>query len=195
MSAFATPFVQIINALGRPRTALILAVLEIAVLGTVNGLDFPLSVPYQYRVTGQGYLDFCNYCSAATVQSQVESLGVQGRLLQALLLSTIDIVIPTLSCLFGIAALGALTRRWRVRGSSIGWLLAIPVAAMLLDFGENWSIVGLLIRYPAPSSVLAGLEGLLSGLKVTAYGLVVGSIVVLLAVNAAFRPHTVEAPQ
>jgi hypothetical protein len=195
LSTLRTPFVQVINKLGRPRTALILAVLEIAVLGIVNGLDFPLSVPYQHRVTGQGYLDFCNYCSATAVQSQVDALGVQGRLSQALLLSTIDIVIPTLSCLFGIAALAALTRQWRARGSSIGWLLAVPVAAMLLDFGENWSIVGLLIRYPAPSPILAGLEGLLSGLKVTAYGLVAVSIVVLLVVNAVFRRHTVEVQQ
>ena len=98
MSTLATLWVQVVDKLGRPRTALILAVLEFAVLGVVNGLDFPLSVPYQHRVTGQGYLDFCNYCSAAVVQSQVEALGVQGRLLQALLLCTIDIVIPTLSC-------------------------------------------------------------------------------------------------
>ena len=195
MSTLATIWVQIIDKLGRSRTALTLTILEIAVLGVVNGLDFPLSVPYQHRVTGQGYLDFCNYCSAAAVQSQVDALGVQGRLLQALLLCTIDIVIPTLSCLFGIAALAALTRRWRAQDSSIGWLFAIPVAAMLLDFGENWSIVGLLIRYPAPSPVLAGLEGLLSGLKVTAYGLVAVLIVVLLFVNAVFRPHTVEAQQ
>jgi len=188
-------WVQIIDKLGRSRTALILAILEIAVLGVVNGLDFPLSVPYQHRVTGQGYLDFCNYCSAAAVQSQVDALGVQGRLLQALLLCTIDIVIPTLSCLFGIAALAALTRRWRAQDSSIGWLFAIPVAAMLLDFGENWSIVGLLIRYPAPSPVLAGLEGLLSGIKVTGYGLVAVSILVLLVVNAVFRPQIVEAQQ
>lgn len=195
MSTLAAPWAQVVDKLGRPRTALILAVLEIAVLAIVNGLDFPLSVPYQHRVTGQGYLDFCNYCSAAAVQSQVEALGVRGRLLQALLLCTIDIVIPTLSCLFGISALAALTRRWSVGGSSIGWLPAIPVAAMLLDFAENASIVGLLIRYPAPSPALAGLEGLLSGLKVTAYGLVAVSIVVLLIVNAVFRPHTVEDQQ
>ena len=195
MSAIATSLVQIINKLGRPRTALILTILEIAVLIVVNGFDFPLSVPYQRRVTGHGYLDFCNYWSAGAVQNQVDALGIRGRLLQALLLSTIDIVIPTLSCLFGIAALAALTRRWRARGSSIGWLLALPVAGMLLDFAENMSIVGLLIRYPAPSPVLAGLEGLLSGLKNTAYALVVLFVVVLVAVNAVLRPRTVEVQQ
>ena len=195
MSTLATLWSQIVNNLGRPRTALILAVLLAAVLGAVNGLDFPLSVPYQRRVTGHGYLDFCSYCSADAVQSQVEALGVEGRLLQALLLCTIDIVIPVLSCLFGIAAIAALTRRWRARGSAIRWLLAIPVAAMLLDFAENWSIVGLLIRYPAPSPGLAGLEGLFSGLKNTAYALVVVSIVALLIVNAVTRPRTVEAQQ
>src|SRR5215467_5726593 len=160
---------RIVDRLGRTRTALILAVLEVSVLGAVNGLDFPLSVPYLHRVTGQSYLDFCNFCSSAAVQTQVDALGEKGRLLQALLLCTIDIVIPTLSCLFGVAALAALTRRWRARGSWIGWLLALPVVGMVLDYGENLSIVGLLIRHPAPSPVLAGLEGLLSGLKVTAY--------------------------
>jgi hypothetical protein len=154
------------------------------VLGVVNTLDFPLSVPYLRRMTGHGYLDFCNYWSAGAVQSELEALGHRGRLLQALLLSTIDIVIPTLTCLFGIAALAALTRWWRARGSRIGWLLALPVVGMVLDYGENLSIVGLLIRYPAPSPVLAGLEGLLSGLKVTAYALIAISCVVLLAFHA-----------
>src|SRR5215467_5012810 len=133
MPTNAAPLVRIVDKLGRPRTALLLTALQIAVLSAVNGLDFPLSVPYLRRVTGQGYLDFCNYCSAAAVQSRVDALGVQGRLLQALLLSTIDIVIPTLSCLFGIAALAALTRRWRPGASATGWLLAMPVAALLLD--------------------------------------------------------------
>ena len=195
MSTLANLWVRIIDRLGRPRTALILGVLQLGVLGVVNGLDFPLSVPYQRRLTGQGYLDFCSYCSAGAVQSQVEALGVEGRLLQALLLCTIDIVIPTLTCIFGIAALAALTRPWRARGSSIGWLLALPVAGMLLDFAENMSIVGLLIRYPAPSPVLAGLEGLLSGLKNTAYALVVLSVLALLAVNAVQRPRTIEVQQ
>jgi hypothetical protein len=183
---------RLVDRLGRTRTALFLLVLEVAVLGAVNGLDFPLSVPYLHRVTGQGYLDFCNFCSSAAVQTQVEALGVEGRLLQALLLCTIDIVIPTLSCLFGISVLAALTRSWRAHGSSIGWLLALPVVAMLLDFGENGAIVGLLIRYPAPAPVLAGFEGLLSGLKVTAYGSVVISIVVLLLAHAVKRPRTAE---
>jgi len=195
MSLRTTPLAQIINKLGRPRTALLLTVFEIVVLGAVNLLDFPLSVPYQHRVTGQGYLDFCNYCPAAAVQKQVEALGVRGRLLQALLLCTIDIVIPTLSCLFGIAALSALTSRWRVRSSAIGWVLALPLAAILLDFGENLSIVGLLIQYPATSPILAGLEGLLSGLKVTAYGLVAVSIVIFLALHAVVSPRTMEVRQ
>src|SRR5262249_49808409 len=108
MKTLATPWSPIANKLGQPPTAPIPSSLLAAVLGTVNGLDFPLSVPYQHRVTGQGYLDFCSYCSAGAVQSQVEALGVQGRLLQALLLCTIDIVIPTLTCIFGIAALAAL---------------------------------------------------------------------------------------
>ncbi len=183
---------RFVDWLGRPRTVLILTVLELAVLGTVNGLDFPLSVPYLHRVTGQGYLDFCSFCTSTAVQTQVDALGVQGRMLQALLLCSIDIVIPTLSCLFGIAALSALTRSWRVLGSSIEWVLALPVIAMLLDFAENGTIVGLLIRYPARAPVLAGLEGLFSGLKTLAYGSVLASIVILLIVHAVRRPRTAE---
>jgi hypothetical protein len=57
---------------------------------------------------------------------------------------------------------------------------------------DRQGVVGLLIRYPSPSPFLAALEGLLSGLKVTAYALVAVSIVILLAVNAVLRPQTVE---
>jgi hypothetical protein len=175
---------QVMRWLSRPSTALTLAALEIAVLGTVNLLDFPLSVPYLHRLTGHAYLDMCGFCTSDMVQSEITALGEKGRLLQALLLSTIDMLIPLLSCIFGISALAALTTTPRERGSPVKWLLALPVLALLLDFTENGTIVALLLRYPEPGGNLAALEGLMSGLKFATYGLVVLMIVVLLVAQA-----------
>jgi len=184
---------RIIDTLGSSRTAWVLAGLQVAVLGAVNGLDFPLSVPFVHRMTGHVYLDMCGFCSSVSVRNEIVGLGAEGRMLQALLLSTIDVLIPTLSFIFGISALAALTKSQRGPGSRVRWLLALPLLALLLDLAENWTIVALLLRYPAETPVLAGLEGLLSGLKFTAYGLVVLMILILLLARVVQGLRTAEA--
>jgi hypothetical protein len=175
---------RMLYRLGRWQTAVALALLEAAVLGIVNGLDFPLSVPFVQRVTGHAYLDMCAFCSSAAVQNEVAGLGDRGRGLQALLLLTIDLLIPTLTCAFGLSALLVLTGKWR-EGRWKRWLLSLPIAAMALDFAENGAIAALLLEYPQPSPVVAGLEGILSGLKFAAYGAMVVAIVALLVARAA----------
>jgi hypothetical protein len=177
---------HILDRLGRWQTAVALAILEIAVLGIENGLDFPLSVPFLRRVTGHAYLDMCAFCSSAAVQSEVAGLGDRGRLLQALLLSSIDLLIPALSCTFGLSAILALGGKWRGRRWN-RWLLWLPLAAMALDFAENGTIAALLLEYPQSSPRAAGLEGMLSGLKFAAYGAVVVAILALLVARAATR--------
>ena len=192
MAKTETWLLPIIDRLGRPRTALILTALEMAVLGSVNLLDFPLSVPFVHRLTGHTYLDMCGFCSADTVLGELYGLGERGRMLQALLLATVDVLIPTLSCLCGLSALAAVTRPARSRGAAVGWLLAVPVLALVLDFGENGVIAALLFRHPADSVLLAGLEGLLSGLKFIAYGTVVLSVFAVSLGRLLKKPRSVE---
>ena len=185
------PWLGLATHLGMPRTATALGIALGAVLGLVNGVRFPLSVPYLQQLTGQSYLDMCAFWSASAVEQRVVALGDGGRLLQATLLGTVDVLIPVLSCVFAVSALGALTRAWgdtRLRR----WLLALPLVPLALDFAENASIALLLVRHPTPSPWLAGTEGLLSGLKFTAYGAVLLAVVVL-GVARLFRPRAAEA--
>ena len=177
---------HLVDRLGRPRTAWILAALEVAGLGVVNRLDFPLSVPYVRRLTGHVYLDMCAFCSSGVVENELRALGDRGRLLQALLLCTIDLLIPILSCALGVSALTALTRNGRGSGWT-RWLLALPLAAMTLDFAENGAIAALLLRYPEPAPLLAAFEGIFSGLKFAAYGATVIAILGLLTMKTARR--------
>jgi len=160
-----------IDSLGKPRNAFIAMALLVGVLGSVNGLDFPLSVPFVERETGHTYLDMCPFCSAETVEANLSGLGERGRLLQAVLLSTIDIVIPVVSLVAGLAVIAALRRRSRDALTRL--LLSVPIAAFALDLAENGLIVMLLLGHPSANPEVAGLEGLFSGLKFGAYGAVV----------------------
>lgn len=170
--------------LRRPRLAWMLAALEVAVIAGVNLFDFPLSVPALQRATGHAYLDMCAFCSGSQVQGELLALGERGRLWQALLLPTIDVLIPVLSCLFGLAGLGALMAG---RAARAQWLLTLPLLAMGLDFAENGTIVALLLQFPETSPLLARTEGVLSGLKFAAYGAVLVSMGALLVMRAASR--------
>ncbi len=159
---------RLAERLGRRQTLLPLAVLEVAILATENTADFPLSVPYLRRTTGQEYLDMCAFFPSAKVYEVLDGLGPSGRSLQALLLVTVDIVIPGVSFLFGTALLGALL----AKREAYDWrrsLLLIPLLALVLDFAENTAIALLLAFHPTRLPMLATIEGLLSGVKFTAY--------------------------
>ena len=183
---------RIVDRLGRPRTAMASLVVLVSVLGVVNGFDFPLSVPFVVRETGHKYLDMCAFCGSDQVEAELVGLGTRGRLLQAILLASIDIIIPVVSCVAGVAVIAALRRRSRDTLSRL--LLLLPLLALTLDIAENGLIVALLLGHPTPSHVVAGLEGLASGLKFLAYGTVVVTIVVLGAARlfTAVRPKEVE---
>ena len=140
--------------------------LEVLLLAAVNGLTFPLSVPFVREATGHVYLDFCAFCSSSTVFTELSALGPRGRELQLWLLPTIDVVIPVLSGLTGLAVLRRVTRTlpppWRK-------LLLVPVAATLLDFVENAAIARTVWTYPDQNTPMASLVGILSGAKFIAY--------------------------
>jgi hypothetical protein len=174
-----------IDRIATPRLALVLLVVEALLLGAVNTLDFPLSVPYMRRATGHNYLDMCAFCSAAQIQQNLEGFGDIGRRLQLLLMPTIDIAIPVTSGVFGAVALTVLARRFAARW--MRWLPLVPLAAMALDFAENGAIIGLVVTYPRSPMLLATLSGLLSGLKFCAYGSSVATLVALLLADLAAR--------
>jgi hypothetical protein len=154
-------------------------VLELLVLGSENLLTFPLSVPYFRRVTGRAHLDMCAFCSADQVYAHLQAFGTLGRRLQLLLFATVDIVIPTLSGLFGALALALLTRSRRPVRPGFRWLVLVPVAAALLDFAENALIALLTGRYPERMETVAALSGLVTGMKTIAYLLTAVLLVVL----------------
>lgn len=178
------------GAAWRPRagTVALLAVLEAAALGSENLLHFPLSIPYLRDLTGgHAYLDLCAFCSGSHVQGELAALGGQGRLLQALLLGSVDLVIPALSCLFGLASLLFLTEKHRGRWVAV--VLSLPLLALGLDLAENASILGLLAQPSVAGTAmgdtemgntgLAGAVGVLSGLKFLAYGSVLLTLAAL----------------
>jgi hypothetical protein len=173
---------SLVALLEKPRVAAALLMALVLVLVTENAGYFPLSVPYFQHHTGQAYLDMCAFCSSDAVQARLAAFGDRGRLLQALLLGTIDVLIPSLSCLAGFAGLAALSRgtRWR-------WLLVLPPAAMLFDFAENISIALLVLRWPASASGLAAAEGILSGVKFALGGAIVVALLSLVITRPGRR--------
>lgn len=164
-----TPIRRVLTRLGRPGVVWTLAALELLVLAAENLLHFPLSVPYMRAATGGSvYLDMCAFCSATEVQSQLTAFGERGRLLQAWLLLSIDVVIPVLSCALAVAVFSLGLRPGRARRV----LLGLASSALLLDFAENAAIGASLLQYPATRDLTAGAVGLLSGFKFIAYVLV-----------------------
>jgi hypothetical protein len=153
--------------LSTPRVFAMLLIAEIALLASENLLDFPLSVPFMRRATGQSYLDMCAFCSAAQIHRRLVDFGPLGRHLQLLLMATVDVAIPVLSFVFGSVGLTVLLRgkggRW------LGFVRALPLVAMVLDFGENALIVRLVTAFPARLDRLETLTGIVTGLKFCAY--------------------------
>jgi hypothetical protein len=136
-----------------------------------NIADFPLSVSYFRALTGgQSYLDMCPFCSANDVAQKLASLGDRGRLVEAIFLSSIDLIIPlsaAAACYTGYRVLLPLSLNRRIRQV----ILAMPIVAMALDFTENATIEALLLTYPNISPELASAEGWLSGMKMMGNGL------------------------
>jgi hypothetical protein len=153
--------------LSTPRVFAILLIAEVALLACENMLDFPLSVPFMRRATGQPYLDMCAFCSAAQVHGRLVDFGPLGRHLQLLLMATVDVAIPVLSFVFASVGLTVLLRgrggRWR------GFVRVLPLVAMILDFSENALIVTLVTAFPARLDRLETLTGIVTGLKFCAY--------------------------
>lgn len=155
-----------------------------------NLAPFAPGVPYMRRVThGTNFLDF-GFAPADGAHKVLTAFGAEGRHVQALLTSTVDIVIPLASATFGVLALTALGRA--LFGSPGRWLALVylPPCAALLDYAENASIAGLLLSYPGDPVWLSLLAHSLTLAKFLAYNATV-ALVVVAAIVALARPALV----
>jgi hypothetical protein len=173
------------------RRAAQLFILTLAALVSVNLLDFPGSVPYMRRVSGQTYLDMQGFYTAARAYELLDAFGPQGRRLQLLLSTTFDAVFPSLVGAFGAVAITWSFRRAFGRPSR---LAAVAVAAAALDYLENLAVIVLVTEYPRHLDLVAQAAGVFTALKGVAY--LATSVVLLVGVVSALgqplRHHFVE---
>jgi hypothetical protein len=135
-----------------------------------NLLDVPPGVVYMRRVTqGQNFLDF-GFAPASQAHAVLTAFGPAGRHTQALLLSTVDVLIPFASGLFGALAIVVFGRA--LLGKPGRWLglVSIPILAMLLDYAENASIAALLVTFPRDPAWLSVVTHALTQAKTVFYG-------------------------
>jgi hypothetical protein len=167
------------------RRAAQLFALTLAALVSINFLDFPGSVPYMRRVSGQTYLDMQGFYTAARAYQLLDAFGPQGRRLQLVLSTTFDAVFPSLVGAFGAVAITWLFRRAFGRPSR---LAALAVAAAALDYLENLALIVLVTEYPRRLDLVAQAAGVFTALKGVAY--LAATVVLLVGVVFALgRPR------
>lgn len=145
--------------------ALTLFTALMVVLGSVNLFDFPLSVPYMLRISGQTYLDMQLFISSDKVYELLNAFGTEGRKTQLMLLSTIDILIPTLSATAGVAMISFLFRDQSGQLVVLGKLRLVAFLAGFTDFMENAGIFILVTLYPERLDTLASATSVITGIK------------------------------
>ena len=155
-----------------------------------NLLDVPPGVVYMRRVTqGQNFLDF-GFAPASHAHAVLTAFGPAGRHTQALLLSTVDVLVPFASGLFGALAIVIFGRA--LFGKPGRWLglVSIPILAMLLDYAENASIAALLLTFPRDPAWLSVVTHTLTQAKSVFYAST--ALLVLLGGAAALARHVFE---
>jgi hypothetical protein len=162
-----------------PRAAQ-LFVLTLAAVVSLNLLEFPGSVPYMRRISGNTYLDMQGFYTAGRAYQLLDGFGPQGRGLQLLLSTTFDAVFPSL-----VGAFGAVTITWSFRRAfgRPSRLAALALAAAVLDYLENLAIILLVTTYPRHLDFIAQAAGVFTALKGVAY--LATTAVLLVGVAAA----------
>ena len=177
-------------AYATPRRAWLSFAAMSTLLAAENLAPFSPGSPYMRRVThGLEFLDF-GFAPADSAHAVLTAFGPAGRHVQALLTTTVDIVIPFVSGTFGALALAALVRalfRTPGRWLALTWL---PVVAALLDYAENAGIAGLLLSYPNDPAWLSVLTHWLTLAKFAAYN-ATAALVLVAAIAAVARPALV----
>jgi hypothetical protein len=143
-----------------------LFVLALTAMLSVNLLDFPVSVPFMRRVSGNTYLDMQGFYTAARAYQLLDAFGPEGRRLQLLLATTFDALFPTIAGAFGAVAITWSFRRAFGAPSRLA-LLALVAAA--LDYLENLAIIVLVTEYPRHLDFVAQAAGAITFLKGAAY--------------------------
>ena len=171
------------------RRAAQLFLITLVAMLAINQLDFPGSVPYMRRVSGNTYLDMQGFYTAARAYQLLDAFGPEGRRLQLLLATTFDALFPAIAGAFGAVAITWSFRR-AFGGPSRLALLALVAAT--LDYLENLAIIVLVKEYPRRLDFVAQAAGVFTGLKGVAY---LATTVVLLVGLIATLAKPVKTPQ
>jgi len=160
---------QVLWLRATPRRLLLsFSAVSVLLLGE-NLLDVPPGVVYMRRVTrGQNFLDF-GFTPASHAHAVLTAFGPAGRHTQALLLSTVDVLVPLAAGLFGALAIVVLGRAFFGKPGRWLGLVSIPILAMLFDYAENASIAALLLTFPRDPVWLSVLTHALTQVKSVFY--------------------------
>lgn len=105
---------------------------------------------------GEPILDLRFGVSAGEVGDYLERLGTAGRAAYSTQFHLIDSIYPVTYTLFYCCAIGVLGDIARVPPRPRRVLLSVPVAAMMLDYLENFLVAALLRTHPEPIGLVAG---------------------------------------
>jgi len=155
-----------LDRLATGRNVSILLVVELGLLIAANAFS-----SHFYRHTGgYGLLDLAGGKNAAAVgagytpgdaYALLTRWGPVGRHLQLVFTLTLDVLVPIVTFLFLALALRYLTRPYR----ATRWLrvaaAALPGAYLLCDYGENITILAMVLAYPRHLDAVARLGGAL----------------------------------
>ena len=170
----------LIDDVSTGRRAAQLFLLVMVAMLSINLLDFPGSVPYMRRVSGNTYLDMQGFYAAARAYQLLDAFGPEGRRLQLLLATTFDALFPAIAGVFGAVAITWSFRRAFGRPSRLA-VLALVAAA--LDYLENLAIIVLVTEYPRRLDFVAQAAGVFTALKGVAY--LATTVVLLVGLVAA----------
>lgn len=164
---------ELSNFLSNRWAAAVFTVLFVAFLIFVLPAQAKLAA--QYGDAGQGP-DTSLYYSAETLYAMAGTLGEEGRAFYVKQRWTFDVVWPFVYTSFLLSTTLACARRLPYWQTRLGWLSAIPLAGVTLDFVENTSASIIMVRYSATTPVVEHLSGLATFSK---WLFVVGSFLLL----------------
>ncbi len=153
------------------------------VLGTtlVAGLLL-LVVVFPALPIGGDLLDVRSSYTYDEAVAALEGYGEQGRRVYAWASATLDTVLPVIYVSF----LAGLVYRFRP-SERLGWLAYLPVAAGVLDLGENVQIICMLLHYPDISAGQVASASVFTLSKGYAVSVCLALAVILLALSAGRR--------
>lgn len=181
-----------IDRFSNGRRAALLFVLALTALVSINLLDFPGSVPYMRRVSGHTYLDAQGFYTAARAYQLLDAFGPEGRRLQLLLSTTLDVLIPLLAGAFGAVSI---TWSFRCAFGRPSRLAIVALGAAALDYLENAALIVLVTAYPRHLDLVARAAGVFTALKGAAYAatallVLFGVVAALVRTRPRARPAT-----